>query len=61
MVRKSIHGRSAKAKQGVDEAVRKARAESGVDRILVVYEDDSACVYVEKDKKPKKSGSRQAS
>src|SRR5919109_1477038 len=42
MVRKTVHARRAKSPEAVDEAVRKARAEAGVELILVVYEDQAA-------------------
>jgi hypothetical protein len=55
MVRKTIHTRSAKSPEAVEEAVRKARAEKGVGLILVVYEKGTAHLYVEKERKGRKS------
>jgi hypothetical protein len=52
MIRKSICSRlRTSATPAVDEVVEKARAEAGVERILVVYEPNSARVYVEKGEK----------
>jgi hypothetical protein len=59
MLRKTVHARGARSPEAVDEAVRKARAEAGVELILVVYEDQAAHVYVEKDRTPRKASPRQ--
>ena len=60
MVRKTVHARGGKSSDVVDEAVRKARAEAGVELILVVYEDQAAHVYVEKDRPVRKAAARDA-
>jgi hypothetical protein len=59
MLRKTVHARGAKSPDSVDAAVRKARAEAGVELILVVYEDQAARVYVEKDRTPRKVAPRE--
>ena len=59
MVRKTVHARGAKSSDAVDEAVRKALAEAGVELILVVYEDRAAHVYVEKERTPRKAAPRE--
>jgi hypothetical protein len=51
MVRKTTHAHSPSSPEAVEEAVRKARAESGVELILVVYDKDAAHLYVQKERK----------
>jgi hypothetical protein len=58
MVRKIVHARGARSSDTVVDAVRRARAEAGVEFILVVYEDHAAHVYVEMESTPKKAGTR---
>ena len=54
MVRKTTHARSNRSPEAVEEAIRKARAEKGVELILVVYDEQTAHLYVEKERRGRK-------
>lgn len=47
MVRKTIHARGSRGSAQLDQLVDKVRTQDGVERILVVYEQESAHIYVE--------------
>jgi hypothetical protein len=55
MVRKTTHAHSPSSPEAVEDAVRKARAEKGVELILVVYDKDATHLYVQKERRRGKS------
>ena len=60
MVRKTTQPHGARSPEAVEQAVRKARAEKGVELILVVYDKGAAHLYVEKERRRGKSPSSHA-
>ena len=47
MALKKIHARAVRGSEQVDALLEKARTQAGVERILVVYEQETAHIYVE--------------
>lgn len=59
MVLKTIRTRKGRGSQTVEELVREAREQAGVERILVVYDkQQSAQIYVESDPVPRRPQAR---
>lgn len=52
MTVRAIRARGTTGSEAIEQVVQKARAKAGVDRILVVYGEQSARIYVEDDSTP---------
>lgn len=61
MVLKTIHAKGPKGSSNIEGLVEKARTQAGVERILVVYEADTAHIYVEGEPSAHKKPAAQAS
>lgn len=58
MVLKTIRTRGGQGSATVEELVREAREQAGVERILVVYQQQSAQIYVEREAVPRRPQAR---